>query len=222
MSTPAISPSSRSSGFVNDACTGPRRPRMTTSETWPAASGPSAWSAVSVTASSPGSSRSMRARSVATLPLPITTARCAERSNDSSTASGWPLYQATKRVAGIGARPVLARDPEPVVVGRAERVEDGVVAREQIGARDVLAERDAAEEPEARLARGLLVRACDGLDLRVVRSHARAHQPERRRQGVEQVDLEARAQQLVAGVEARRSSADHRNPHRVQGIRRRS
>ena len=73
---------------------------MTTSCTWPAASGPSAWSAVSVIASSSGSSSSMRATSVATLPLPITTARWADRSNDSSTASGWPLYQATKRVAG--------------------------------------------------------------------------------------------------------------------------
>ena len=42
----------------------------------------------------------MRATSTATLPLPITTARSAVRSNSSSVASGWPLYQATKRVAG--------------------------------------------------------------------------------------------------------------------------
>ena len=41
----------------------------------------------------------MRAMSIATLPLPTTTARVALRSNCSSQASGWPLYQATKRVA---------------------------------------------------------------------------------------------------------------------------
>ena len=42
----------------------------------------------------------MRATSIATFPLPMTTARSADRSNASSHASGWPLYQATKRVAG--------------------------------------------------------------------------------------------------------------------------
>ena len=99
-STPVISPSSRSSGFVNAACSGPRRPSRITSDTLASDSGPIAWSAVSVSASSPGSSSSMRATSIATLPLPITTARSALRSKLSSQASGWPLYQATKRVAG--------------------------------------------------------------------------------------------------------------------------
>ncbi len=41
----------------------------------------------------------MRATSMATLPLPITTAREAERSNSWSAKSGWPLYQATNSVA---------------------------------------------------------------------------------------------------------------------------
>ena len=115
-----------------------------------------------------------------------------------STASGWPLYQATKRGGGVGAGPVLARDPEPVVVGRAERVDDRVVALQQVGARDVLAQRHPAEEAEARLGRGLVVDARDRLDLRVVGGHAGAHEPERRRERVEEVDLEARAEQLVA------------------------
>ena len=41
----------------------------------------------------------MRATSMATLPLPITTARRQERSNSRSPKSGWPLYQATNSVA---------------------------------------------------------------------------------------------------------------------------
>ena len=95
----ASSPSSRSSGFVNAAWAGPRRPRMTTSVTEAAANAAIAWSAVSVDASSSGSSTSMRATSIATFPLPITTARSHDRSNASSACAGWPLYQATNSVA---------------------------------------------------------------------------------------------------------------------------
>ena len=58
-----------------------------------------AWSAVSVSSSSSLVRASMRARSVATLPFPITTARSQERSNSRSAKSGWALYQATKAVA---------------------------------------------------------------------------------------------------------------------------
>jgi hypothetical protein len=44
----------------------------------------------------------------------------------------------------------------------------------------------------------------------VIRGDARAHQPEGRRQRVEQVDLEASGQQLVGRVEPRRARAhDH-------------
>ncbi len=80
MSARVSSPSSRSSGVVNAACAGPRRPSTITSWTEAEASGVIAWSAVSVTATSSGSSTSMRATSTATLPLPTTTARVALRS----------------------------------------------------------------------------------------------------------------------------------------------
>ena len=53
-SASASSPSSSSSGFVKAACAGPRRPTTTTSDTRLAASTSSAWSAVSVGASSAG------------------------------------------------------------------------------------------------------------------------------------------------------------------------
>jgi hypothetical protein len=59
-----------------------------------------AGSVVSVGASSSAVSASIRATSTATLPLPTTTARSCERSNSSPWKSGWPLYQATKAVAG--------------------------------------------------------------------------------------------------------------------------
>ena len=74
----------------------------------------------------------------------------------------------------VRARSVLARDAEPVVVGDADRIDDRVVALEQLGAGDVVAEGDAAEEAKARLQRRLLVHARDRLDLRVVGRDARA------------------------------------------------
>jgi hypothetical protein len=62
---------------VNAACCGPRRPRITISRI-PAPSKTSiAWSATSVTASSSRVSVSIRATSIATLPLPTTIARSA-------------------------------------------------------------------------------------------------------------------------------------------------
>jgi hypothetical protein len=86
-------------GLVNAACAGPRRPSTTTSSTDAARSASSAWSAVSVVASSSRSSTSIRATSIATLPLPTTTARRADRSKLWSAKCGWPLYQATNSVA---------------------------------------------------------------------------------------------------------------------------
>ena len=110
----------------------------------------------------------------------------------------------------VRSRPVLARDPEPVVDRRADRVEHAVVALEQVLAADVGAELDAAEEAEAGLLRGLLVHPRDALDLRVVGRDAGADEPERRRQDLEQVDLEAGLQELVGRVEAGRAGADDR------------
>ena len=129
----ASSPSSRSSGFVNAACAGPRRPSTTTSLTARARErldrvvggvgrrelvGVEHEHARDVDRDVAVADRPRRAR--------------AERSNSWSAASGWPLYQATNSVAGVRAGPVLARDPEPVVVGGADRVDDRVVALEQL------------------------------------------------------------------------------------------
>ena len=205
------SPSSRSSGFVNAACAGPRRPRMTTSLDLRLRRTPSiAWSAVSVAASSSGSSTSMRATSIATLPLPITTARLAATGRTRGRRSrGGRCTRRRTRSRRCEPRAVLARDPEPVVVARADRVDDRVVALEQLPALDVGAELDAAEEAEARVLRGLLVDARDRLDLRVVGRDAGAHEPERRRQRVVEVDLEAAAFSSARRRRSRRAGADH-------------
>jgi hypothetical protein len=49
--------------------------------------------------------------------------------------------------------------------------------------------------------------------LRVVGRDAGPHEPERRRQSVEQIDLEARGQKLVGRVESRGAGADDHGTH---------
>ena len=109
---------------------------------------------------------------------------------------------------GVRAGTAFARDPEPIVGHGAVRVDDRVIALEQLGAGDVLAEADATEEAKAGMPRGPLVHARDRLDLRVVGRDAEAHQPERRLQRVIHIDLELGLQKLIGGVEARRARAD--------------
>ena len=173
---------------------------------------------MSVGASSSGSSTSIRATSIATLPLPTTTAREHERSNSASAKSGWPLYQATNSVAATDPWRSSPGDAEAVVERRADRVDDRVVALEQLLARDVGAELDAAEEAKARLRSGPLIDARDRLDLRMVGRDAGANQAIRRRQHVVEVDLEALLEQLIGRVEAGRAGADDRGTqrHRVE------
>src|SRR5439155_918219 len=69
---------------------------------------------------------------------------------------------------GVRAGAVLALDAEAAVVRRTDRVDDRVVAIEQLRALDVLPELDRAEEAEARLRGRLRVADRDRLDLRVV------------------------------------------------------
>ena len=96
-----------------------RRPaaaeQITTSSTCAAASASIAWSAVSVGASSSGSSTSMRATSIATLPLPTTTARVAGEVELVVGAVRVAVVPGDELGGGVRARAVLAGDPEPVV-----------------------------------------------------------------------------------------------------------
>ncbi|CAB5060535.1 unannotated protein [freshwater metagenome] len=93
--------SSRSSGDVNAACSGPRRALITTSRIADSLSAAIAWSAVSVGSSSLGSRANMRATSIATFPAPITTAVVQFKSILKSAKSGCALYQGTKCAAEI-------------------------------------------------------------------------------------------------------------------------
>ena len=72
---------------------------MTTSSTPRACSISSAWSAMSVLASTSGSVTRIRATSRATLPTPTTTARPLEMSGAISSKCGCALYQPTKSTA---------------------------------------------------------------------------------------------------------------------------
>ncbi len=107
---------------------------------------------------------------------------------------------------GPRARQVLARDPEAPVGLGADRVDDGVVALEQLVVRDRAAHVDVAEEAEARPRRRLLERARDRLDVLVIRGDAEPDEAPGRRQPVEQVDRDRRVvalEQRVGRVEAR-------------------
>ena len=52
-----------------------------------------------------------------------------------------------------GARQILAGDVQPAIALRAEGVDDRVVEASQIGVREITADLDVAEEPEAGLQR---------------------------------------------------------------------
>ena len=82
-SAPASSPISCSSGVVNAACAGPRRPTTTISRIGELAMAAIEASVASVGASSSWVSASIRATSSATFPFPITTTRSTARSNSS-------------------------------------------------------------------------------------------------------------------------------------------
>ena len=67
-----------------------------------------------------------------------------------SWKSGWPLYQATNSVAAHEPGQVLARDAEPPVGLRADRVDDRVVEPRELVVLEVASDLDVAEEAEAR------------------------------------------------------------------------
>ena len=114
----------------------------------------------------------------------------------------------------VGTGAVLARDAQAVVARGTDRVDDAVVMVQQLRAVDVRAELDSAVEAEAFVRRRLLIDARDVLDLRMVGGNARAHESERGRQDIEEVDVHARVQQLLGGVEpCRPGSHDRKARH---------
>ena len=76
----------------------------------------------------------------------------------------------------VAAGQVLAGDAHPAVPHRPGRVDDGVVAGQQVFPGDVVAEVDATEEPHVRVLEHAAEVVGDGPDGRVVRGHAVADQ----------------------------------------------
>ena len=106
---------------------------------------------------------------------------------------------------------LLAGDAELPVGLRAHRVDDRVVALGELVVRHVAAELDVPEEAEPVVARDLLERARDGLDVRVVGCNTQPYEAPRRRKPVDQVDRDLRlfAREERAGrIEARGAGAD--------------
>ena len=108
------------------------------------------------------------------------------------------------------SREILARNAHPPVGLRADRVDDGVVELGEIVVRQVAADLDPAQEPEAGLGGDPLERLRDRLDLRVVGSDAEADEPPGRGQPLDHVHLDRQVgvEQVSGGVEARRAGAD--------------
>ncbi len=112
---------------------------------------------------------------------------------------------------------VLARNAELAVVRRSGGEDHRVIELKQLGDRDVTADRNVADEVDARALGDLVVALADGLQRLVVWRHAEADQPIGDGITVEDVDprlISIGLVQRLGGVEARRTRSDHREmPH---------
>ena len=112
---------------------------------------------------------------------------------------------------GRDAGQLGARDAERPPDLRADRIDDGVVAGDEVVARDVPPDLEVAVPAEPRMRGDLLVDAGHRLDLRVVGRDARAHEAPGRRQPLEHVDLDRAVlgrEEEAGGVEPGRPGAD--------------
>ncbi len=124
---------------------------------------------------------------------------------------------------GPAAGQVLAGDAHAAVGLGADRVEDGVIAGQQVRVGDVRAVVDVAVEAELGMGGGLLVDAADGLDVGVVGRDAAAHEAPGGGKTVVDVDLHLEVgmrpalQQVTGRVEARRARSDDGHAKRLLG-----
>lgn len=148
---------------------------------------------MSVFASSAGLRSRTRATSSATLPTP-TDSRALRVEPEGKVAKirvgVVPTYERGARVA---PRQLLAGDSEATVRAAAHRVHDLIVVRREFGREThVSADFDIPQEAKASALRSALERSGDALDLLMVWRDPSAHQPEGRREALDEVDLEAR------------------------------
>ena len=173
MSASIISPSSRTSGLVNAACAGPRRPRTTISSIPDSASASIAWSAVSVILELAAGQRQHPGDVGGDVAVADHDGALAGEVELVVGEVGVGVVPGDELGGRVGAGQVLAGDPELAVGRGAVGVDHRVVALGELGDADVAADLDVAEEPEALAGRGLLVDADHLLDLRVVGRDAR-------------------------------------------------
>ena len=153
----------------------------------------------------------MRATSRATLPFPTTTARSPERSKSSVLEVGVAVVPGDERGRGPRAGQVLAGDAH--AAGRSARRPRRRRRRRGARARAALTSRPTSTLPKKRkpgLRGDLLEDARDRLDLGMVGRDAEPDEAPRRRQPLDQVDLDRQvgAEQRAGGVEAGRARAD--------------
>ena len=121
---------------------------------------------------------------------------------------------------GPGAGQAHALDVQPTVVGRAHRIEHGVVMGQQVVVRQVRSHLDVEVEPKPAPPGDPVEQLRHPLGALVVGRHARAHQPVRGRQLFEDVDPHAKlAEQLVCGVHRGGPGTDDRHGQRSPGPR---
>ena len=214
MSAPSSSPSSPTSTGVQAACTGPRRPTTRISRIPEPTNASIAASVVSVGLELLAGQREHAGDVERDVAVPDHDRALAREVERELLEVGVAVVPGDELGGGEGAGEILAGNPQPPVGLRADRVDHGVVEAGELLVGDVPADLDVAEEAEARLLRGLLERPRDGLDLRVIGRDAEADEPPRRRQPLDQVDLdlEVAREQRGGGVEAR--PAPSRRPRR--------
>ena len=171
---PSRSPSSRSSSVVNGACSGPRRPTMSTSST------PRSCSDLQRVIGDVG-----RGQHVG---IGDEDPRHVQRDVAVAHNDGPPGRQVGRHLLEVGVRVVPADEVDggdaagQVLAGNAQRpvglradgVDHRVVALGQLGGLHMVADHDVAEEPEPRVQRRLLELGADRLDLRMVRAPRRS------------------------------------------------
>ena len=131
-----------------------------------------------------------------------------------------PLHKARGTVHAVE---IGARNRERLVFDRTGREQNRVIPLQQILERHILAELDVGVQMDVRIIQRFLERRCNEFDRRMIRRHAIAHEAERHRQFLEQIDARVRAesefvaelgelaQEDVGGVDAGRARANNSN-----------
>ncbi len=130
---------------------------------------------------------------------------------------GMPVVPGNEFRCSVRAGQVLARDLEVPVTGRADRVDDRVVVGEQFVVRDVGAHLDVEVALGVLVSDGAAEQVADRLGALVIRCHTGPDETERRREAIEDVDLDTgTGSELHRGVAGGGTGSDDRDPQGAQ------